>query len=372
MKTRHSAVKPPRLSMAGFGFDRYSGLYIWALFIVVFSVWEPSLFPTASTVHSIASAQSIDAILTLGLLLPLSAGIFDLSIGAVVGFSTILVVILQTDLHWSMWPAIGLTVLCCIAVGVVNGFIVVKLRVNSFIATLGVATIVGAFQTIVSNNSQPLPPTSSGWNNLTQWTVLGFQVIFLYMLVIAVIIWWVLAFTPVGRYLRAIGGNMEAARLAGVSTGRWIWISLICSAGIAGVAGIFYGSLSGPSLTFGPSLLLPAFAAAFLGSTQLKPGVFNVGGSLIAIFLLATGVQGLQYVTSVQWLGDMFNGVVLIIAVAFSVSRRRSRRPLSSRPDGGKAVRAPADSLVPTTELDGNGYPGAPSANSEQPDSVGQ
>jgi len=83
-----------------------------------------------------------------------------------------------------------------------------------------------------------------------------------------------------------------------------------------------YGSLSGPSLTFGQTLLLPAFAAAFLGSTQLKPGRFNIWGTVLAVYVLATGVQGLSFVTSAQWLSDMFNGVALIGAVWFAVSRQ--------------------------------------------------
>ena len=83
-------------------------------------------------------------------------------------------------------------------------------------------------------------------------------------------------------------------------------------------------SLNGPSLNFGGTLLLPAFAAAFLGSTQLIPGRFNVWGTLLAIYVLATGVQGLQLVSGASWLNDMFNGVALIIAVALSIQRSPS------------------------------------------------
>ena len=93
---------------------------------------------------------------------------------------------------------------------------------------------------------------------------------------------------------------------------------------IAGLAGVMFSSLNGPSLNFGPTLLLPAFAAAFLGSTQLTPGRFNVWGTLLAIYVLATGVQGLQLVSGASWLSDMFNGVALIIAVALSIKRSPS------------------------------------------------
>jgi ribose transport system permease protein len=148
--------------------------------------------------------------------------------------------------------------------------------------------------------------------------VLGFQIIVLYLLVIAVLAWWALNHTPAGRYVHAVGGNAEAARLSGVRTRLWTFLMLVTSSTLCGVAGVLYASLSGPSLTFGSALLLPAFAAVFLGSTQLTPGRFNVWGTLIAMYALATGIKGLQLVTGVQWLADMFNGTAVITAVAFA------------------------------------------------------
>jgi ribose transport system permease protein len=146
------------------------------------------------------------------------------------------------------------------------------------------------------------------------------------MLVIAFVLWWLTAHTPAGRFLYAIGGNPEAARLSGVRIRSYTTVALVISATIAGAAGIMFASLNGPSLNFGGTLLLPAFAAAFLGSTQLIPGRFNVWGTLLAIFVLATGVQGLQLVSGASWLNDMFNGVALIIAVALSIQRAPSAR----------------------------------------------
>ena len=146
-----------------FGFDRFSGLYLWALFILIFGIWEPHLFLSLSTVHSIASEQSVAALLGLAVVVPLATGAFDLSIGATANLSAVVVAILQSQQHWSMWPAIAVALLIGVLIGTVNGFIIVRLHVNAFIATLGMATIVGAVETIVSGNSQPQPPTSSAW-----------------------------------------------------------------------------------------------------------------------------------------------------------------------------------------------------------------
>src|ERR1700726_2563563 len=120
-----------------FGLDRLSGLYMWALFIFIFGIWTPQLFLSMATLHSIASAQAIGAMVALAALIPIAAGNYDLSVGAIVNFTAILVTILQVSRHWSLWPAIAVSVAVGVVLGAVNGFIVVVLRVNSFIATLG-------------------------------------------------------------------------------------------------------------------------------------------------------------------------------------------------------------------------------------------
>jgi ribose transport system permease protein len=327
------------------GLDRFSGLYIWALIIIVFTVWEPHLFPTMATVTSVASEQAIVAILGLAVLIPLTAGAYDLSVGSTINFVCILVTELQVIDHWSMASAIIAGLVTGLIIGTVNGLLVVRVHIDSFIATLGMATIIAAFQTIISGNSQPLAPTSSAWVDMTQTTIGGFQIVFFYMLVLALLLWWVLERTPIGRFLYATGGNREAARLSGVKVGRWTGLSLVGSSLLASIGGIFYASLIGPSLSFGQGMLLPAFAAAFLGSTQLKPGRFNVWGTVLAVYVLATGVKGLQLVTGVQWLNDMFNGVALLAAVGFAVWRQRaakSRRTAGAPPGLGITPPDPA------------------------------
>jgi ribose transport system permease protein len=306
------------------GFDRFSGLYLWALFIIVFGLWVPDQFLTTSTLHSVAAQQAVTGMIGLAVLIPLAAGLYDLSVGATANVSGITTIVLMNNSHWAVVPAIIAGVLIAVAIGFTNSFIVVKLGVNSFIATLGMGSILAALEVIISSNSQPIPPASTAWNNFTQTTVGGFQIVVLYLVILAFILWWLTAHTPVGRYLYAIGGNTEAARLSGVRIERYTTLALVTSATIAGLAGIMFSSLNGPSLDFGGTLLLPAFAAAFLGSTQLIPGRFNVWGTLLAIYVLATGVQGLQLVSGASWLNDMFNGVALIVAVALSIQRSPS------------------------------------------------
>ena len=332
--------------MSRLGLDRFSALYLGVIFIAIFGIWTPHLFLTMSTVDSIASSQAIGAMLGIAVIVPLATGVFDLSIGAVVNLTAVIAAVLMQRDHWNMWAAIVVAVAVGVVIGVVNGFLVVKLRISAFIGTLGTATIIGAVQTIVSDQTQPLQPSSTLWANLTEYQVGGFQVIVFYLIVIALLFWWLLDHTPMGRQMYAVGGNPEAARLSGIKVDKWVWVSLIISASLSGIAGVLYCSLSGPSLTFGSALLLPAYAAAFLGSTQLKPGRFNIWGTIIAVYVLAIGIQGLQYVTGVQWLGDMFNGIALVVAVGFASmspllrSRRAQARAAAESAERGKAKAA--------------------------------
>ena len=325
----------------GLGLERFSGLYLWAVLIVLFTIWQPVYFPTMATVHSIAADRSIAAMLALAVVVPLTCGAFDLSVGAAANISTISAVMMVND--GVAWP---LAVVVCTflgaVIGAINGFIVVRLKVSSFIATLGSSSVIVAFQIIITDNLQPLPPINASWSAFTQSTIFGFQIVVFYMLALAVLMWWVLRHTPAGRYLYAIGSSPEAARLSGARVDRYTFLALLTSGTIAGLTGAIYASLAGPSLTYGASLLLPAFAAVFLGSTQIIPGRFNVWGTVLSIFVLATGVKGLQLATNAQWLDPMFSGGALIAAVAVALGRQRAAEEKARR----KLLREPASSVL--------------------------
>jgi ribose transport system permease protein len=322
------------------GLDRFSVLYLWAAFLVIFGIWSPQEFLTATTFHAVASEQAVSGIIAIAVLIPLTCGLYDLSVGSTANLTGIVAILLQANLHWNVALAVVVSVAVGVLAGFVNGFLVVKLKINSFIATLGMSSVLSAVLVIVTGSQQPPAVVSTAWSNLTQYKVLGLQIVVIYLLVLGVIVWWFLAHTPVGRYFYSTGGNIEAARLSGVRVDRWSWMSLILSGAIAGLGGVFFTSLTGPSLVFGSTLLLPAFAAAFLGSTQLQPGRFNLWGTVLAIYVLATGVQGLQLVSGQQWLGDMFDGVALILAVALSVGRQRRTRQ-GSRSEARDEPQAP-------------------------------
>lgn len=155
-----------RLTQRNFslGLDKFSGLYLWGLFILLFSFMAPRTFPTADTVHLLASTEAIAAIVALALLVPMVTGQFDLSIGAIANFSGILAVLVQTNGLLDPVGAILLGTAVGAVIGMLNGLIVVKLKIDSFITTLAMGSILAAFQVIATNNSEPLPVENGVFN----------------------------------------------------------------------------------------------------------------------------------------------------------------------------------------------------------------
>lgn len=297
---------------------RISAVYLLALFIVLFGLLQPDTFLTDVTFTLIFRSGVVTCMLALAFLVPLTAGAYDLSIGAVMALSLGLVIYLSlhTDLPTPVTAliAIGAAGLC----GAVSGFIVVKLHVNSFIATLGVSQVLAGVVLMLSNNTQLIGDLPDYWSGLGTSTFLGVPRVVHMLVLLALVMWYLLEFTPVGRHLLATGGNPEAARLAGVPTHRVLWGVFVASGVISGIAGVVFSMQSGLfSASIGPGYLFPAVAAVFLGASQLSQRP-NVWGTLIAYFALAFGIQGLALSTASAsvWSQPIFQGVSLIIAVA--------------------------------------------------------
>ena len=325
--TPAGGVTPPRQSGARHrfrgglpGLRRFSLVYVGLATVLLFSVLTPGTFLTAQTWKSIVNEQAITCMVALGLLVPLSAGAFDLSVGWLVGIGGVGVAWLLTH-GVATVPAIGITLAGGVLVGVANGALVVGWGIDSFIATLGMGSILSAAIGWISGNQFIVGlPNSFASIALTQ--VDGFSLPVAYLLVIAFVLWFLLNHTPSGRRIYATGGARDAARLSGVRTSRIVYVSFLVSALLATVAGVVLtASLTSASSSVGPDYLLPAFAAAFLGSTQVIPGRFNVWGTVLAVYVLAIGVKGLQLLGAAFWVPDLFNGVALIAAVGLSIKR---------------------------------------------------
>jgi ribose transport system permease protein len=170
----------------------------------------------------------------------------------------------------------------------------------------------------------------SDW--LSSWVVVhrifGISYEFFYGLLLCIFLWYVFDYTAIGRRILFVGRGTNVARLSGIRVGRVRWGCFVAAGIIAAAAGVLYTGTAGASdPTSGQTFLLPAFAAAFLGSTAITPGRFNPWGTFIAVYFLVTGITGLAILGVQTWVQNVFYGGALVVALSASqiVKKRRER-----------------------------------------------
>jgi ribose transport system permease protein len=302
--------------------DKFSALYVWVALCIYFSITLPSLFPTMANLRNVLASQSVTALVTIALIYSLATGVFDLSIQFSIGVVGVFVA--QALQHgWSPEAACALGLAIAFAIGVLNVVVVVGMGIDSFIGTLATGSVLEAIALRVSNNNL-LTNFPNSFVNIANGQFLGIARTFWALLVVAVLSWYVLEHTPFGRKLYIVGASADAARLAGIRVPRVRAASLMITAMGGGVAAVFLTSqLGSATADMGTGYLLPGFAAAFLGATQVKPGRQNVWGAMIAILVLGTGVAGLQLGGAQVWVSSLFYGIALIVAVGLTVAQKK-------------------------------------------------
>ncbi len=323
---RREIASPDRLRKA-LSFQNIGAVYVLLLIIAVFTIWVPDTFATWSTAKQILNDNASTALMSLSLVIPLCTRTFDLSIGFVASLSAVTAAYFLGE-GWGVAPAVAVALGGAVMIGLVNATIVVRMGVDSFIATLATGSLIQAFITLMTDDIAITDPALAGsFSRIGQSSIGGFSLPVFYVIALALVLWFVLEHTGTGRRLYATGFNAESARLAGVKTARLRFASLVVSGTIAGVAGVVLASTLGSGdPAAGNPYLLAAYAAAFVGATQLKAGRFNAWGSVIAVLMLGTGTTGLALATAPNWAPAMFTGIVLIAALAITGAERRALR----------------------------------------------
>jgi ribose transport system permease protein len=308
------------------------GLAVLTLILIgFFSIESPSSFFTVDTARFILANQSVILIAALGIMLTLMVGEFDLSVAANLSLANVLVVGLSQRQGLPVWIAVLVALAGSTVVGVVNGFVVTRLHVNAFVATLGMATfLAGVCQLYLGNTDIFEAPHAL--TRLARGELFHIPLSVYYALFVAICLHLVLRHTNLGRRMLAVGGNVRAAEFAGINARRYRFGAFVAGGCIIGVAGIVLGATVGSASSAGSTdLLLPIFAAALLGSTTVTPGRYNVPGLAIAVLFLAITVAGLQDMGVPTWIQPMFNGAALVAAVALSGAASRARTAQARR-----------------------------------------
>jgi len=304
---------------------RYALLFAWAVTIAIFGVVEPQTFLQVQNFTAMFSSQAVLVVLTCSLVVTLTASEYDLSAASVLTLSAMLVAILNAQLQIPIGWAILAAFSAGLMAGTVNGILVVVVGIDSIIATLGMGTLISGITLWISNSNMISGISQTLVNYVIVPKLFGLSLGFVYAVAIATALWYFLTYTPLGRQLLFVGRGRRVARLSGLAVGRLRFGALVAGSFLASIAGVLYAGTSGSAdPNSGDSFLLPAFAAAFLGSTSIVPGRFNAWGSFAAVYFLVTGINGLSLMGIQVFIQNLFYGGALIIAVALSILVRRS------------------------------------------------
>ncbi|PBB97058.1 ABC transporter permease [Mesorhizobium sp. WSM3862] len=351
---KSTALEPTRSELAGLSYGQKAARYLpvyglpilTLLLILLFSLLLPRTFPTLLNLRSIVSDKAIIALLSLAAMIPMASGRIDLTVGYGIVLWHILAISLQTAFGVP-WPfAVLIVILLGVLTGFINGLLVEVARIDSFIATLGTGTVLYALAMWYTGGRQVVGVLPDGFLSLNGTMLFGLPITGYYVVVLALVMWLVLEYMPLGRYLYAIGANPKAAALNGIPVQRFVMGAFVASGALTALGGVLLASkLRIGQASVGLEYLLPALVGAFLGSTTIKPGRVNVWGTIVGVVILAVGISGIQQFGGSFWVEPLFNGVTLLVAIGIAGYAQRRR---------GAVVPASAPTSRPATSQSTN------------------
>ena len=316
----------------GIAIRRYGTLIGFAA-IVLFFWWSiPDTFMSARNWLNISQQMSMLAVVAFTMTIVMVMGDFDLSVGSMASLAGVVAAVLFAQ-GWPVTAGVAAALGVGLAGGLLNGFLVSIVGILPFVATLGTLTVFSGLAFLTSGGKtifgREIPAEFSGFArgviDLFGNGALMLPYLTLAALVVLVIVWVLLEQTAFGRRLYAIGGNAEAARLAGVKVRSLRLIAFSLTGLGAAVGGLMYASrVASANPTQGGGLMLDAIAAVFLGMTMSEEGEPRVLATLVGVLILGMLDNGLTQLSVDSYVREILVGTIIVAAVAFSSFSRRN------------------------------------------------
>ncbi|MBQ8973436.1 MAG: ABC transporter permease, partial [Clostridia bacterium] len=285
------------------------------IIIALFSALKPKAFFTVKNFLYVTRQIAPLTLIATGATLVMSVNEFDLSIGSMASLGGVIAAMLAVN-GLPMPLCFLLPLLVCMALGLVNGFIVARFQVLSFITSLGMSTVVSGLIFRLTGGAtvfQNIPPQFSWLGNYKLGSIPLLSVI---MVVFVLLFTFFMRHTVPGRQMYAIGGNEEAARIAGIRVALNKTLAFILCAGMSAITGMLLASRVGSAnTTAGDAYFLKAYAAVYIGCTVSRQGVPNVPGTLVGAAILGCLENGLTMLQMPTYMQDIITGVIIILAV---------------------------------------------------------
>ncbi len=324
--TTEAGKSRARSLVSGDSVQKFMALGALVLLLAFFSIIsEP--FRTADNYISILVATAVNGVLAMGVTFIIITGGIDLSVGTTMTFASVCMGIVVTTWGLPLWLGIPAALAAGTAVGLTNGFLIAKLKLPPFIATLGMLNVTRGLAQVFSD-VRPIyfDQTPAFYQIFMGKYFLGIPNVVFIMFGTAAIASLVLTKTSLGRYTFALGSNEEATRLSGVNVDRWK-IAVYAVGGLfSGIAGILIAArMTSAQPSVGMGYELDAIAAAVIGGTSLSGGEGSISGTIIGAFIISTLTIGLSIIGVQDQYKLVITGLVVIGAVYLDILRRRRR-----------------------------------------------
>lgn len=302
------------------------GIIVFAIALFAYFAVASSVFLTSQNLLNLVFQNATIGIAASAVTFTIIAGNFDLSLGSIFVLSEVLGA--YVAVHWGVWWSFPIAIGSGAVMGLINGLLVTKLRVNAFLATLASALSFGGIAVGVTGGGLLITPKSSVFTFIGQHRVVGIQYPVIIFAVVAIVLQLVLAYTVFGRHLYGVGGNRNAARLSGLKVDRTVILTFVIVGAACGLAGLIDSSMtgSGSSTTsgLGGSLALLAIAGVALGGTSIFGGVGSVWRTVLGVLMLGVITNGFNLLAVPDYWQNIVRGILIILAVAlsFMVDRR--------------------------------------------------
>ncbi|MFH8251228.1 ABC transporter permease [Microbacterium sp. B2969] len=309
--------------------ENYALPLLTILVYAFFCFYPPSSqsFPTINNLNVILGSQAVVALVAIAALFPLVCGYFDFSLGANAAMTQVVTAGLMSLYGFPLWLSIVIAMALGTIVGVINGYFVTKLHMSPFVTTLGMSMLLAGLMSWFTGGRTFVTGIDPAIIKFGSMRFIGIPVVFYITLLVALVAWYFFTHTPFGRSLYAIGSNATAAKLVGLPVSKNVWWSFVVAGFIAGGAGVLQlARVGSATASDGGTILFPALAAVFLGATTIRPGFFNVWGTIIGAIFVSVSVSGLALSGASGWASNVFNGIALLAAVALSTYLGRSKR----------------------------------------------
>lgn len=282
---------------------------------VIFAIVSKS-FLTPYNMFNVSRTASIYMLIALGQAMVIIIGGMNIALGTMGGMTVVICGFLMQNLHMGTWPTILIGLAIGILSGTINGLIVVKLKLNSFVVTLAMSFV---YQGIVTGISEGFPYTklAKGFTILGTGDFFGVPLVLFFVVAVILVLMYMFNFTTVGRKLLATGGCLEAAKMSGINTDHTIVLGNALSGFFAAMTALVWISRTGSAQpATGADWMIISFAVAVIGGTLLKGGIFNGVGLFFAGFLLVMVKNGLVMVHANVYYEQTYLGLILLLAVS--------------------------------------------------------